>query len=117
MVKELRSRLPVDVIHHQWIAFHTEESGKIQWAEPEGWIELKDRVILFECKLTGGPHGRLQMEALYKPLLEHLLKKPVFCLLICRHLTPMTPGPFFTGPVEFALSQEPFGTWHWLPEH
>lgn len=114
MVKELRKILPCEVVHHQWISFHTEDSGKMQWAEPEGWIELKDRVILFECKLTGGPHGKLQMEGLYKPLLEHIIGKPVYCLLICKNLTPSTPGPFYAGPIEFAMSEQPFGTWHWL---
>ena len=85
------------------------------YAEPEGWIEFKHEVILFECKLTGGPYGKEQMEGFYKPLIEQLIGKPVRSLLICKHLNPGTPGPFFNGPEDFIQSSESFGTWHWLP--
>jgi hypothetical protein len=57
----------------------------------------------------------MQVEGLYKPLLEYILEKPVRCLLVCKWAGPETPGPFFHSPEEFINSGESFGTWHWLP--
>lgn len=114
-VRELKERFPAAAVqYHRWIHYVESRNGS-GYCEPEVFIELKDRLILFEMKLTGGPAGRMQLEGLYKPLLEHLFRKPVFCLLVCKWTTPATPGPFFNSPEEFMLSGAPFGTWHWLP--
>lgn len=114
-VEELKRRYSskVKVHYHQWIEY-TDASGS-HYCEPEAFIVLADRIILFEVKLTGGIAGRMQMEGLYRPLLEHIFSRPVHCLLICKWTTPDTPGPFFLSPDQFMLSGALFGTWHWLP--
>lgn len=112
-VKYLKAKWShAELRYHQWIKF-ADRNG-VGWAEPELFIVLKDRVILFEMKLTGGPAGRMQMERLYKPLLEHIFKRPVHCLLVCRNVTEHTPGPRFQTPEDFIISGASFGTWHWL---
>jgi hypothetical protein len=111
----LKKRFPqVKLNYHQWIEYS--DANGPGYCEPEAWIELKDRVILFECKLTGGVAGRMQLEGLYAPLLEALLGKPVHCLLVCKWTTPDTPGPFFACVEDFMRSGARFGTWHWLPQ-
>lgn len=110
-IREIRKRFS-NVVYHQWLTYHAD--GKKGLAEPEGWIEFENEVLLFECKLTGNLYGQKQMEGLYKPLLEHLLGKPVRCLLICRGVTPETPLPFIDGPEAFLVSDLDFATWHLL---
>lgn len=110
------------MIYHQWINFlaevtetgQTEPIFKMGYAEPEGWIEREHEVILFECKLTGRSSGKAQGVGLYAPLLEHLLGKPVRVLLICRHITGETPGPFVDSIEQFITAKHRFATWHYL---
>ena len=110
------------MIYHQWINFlaevtepgKTESSVKTGYAEPEGWVERPNEVILFECKLTGGVAGKAQGVGLYAPLLEHLLGKPVRVLQICRHVSCETPGPFVDSIEEFIASDFEYATWHYL---
>lgn len=109
MKRELAKSWP-SARYHQWIEFFAD--GKRGWAEPEFFVEFSTQVILMECKLTGGILGKIQMEWLYKPLLQAILGKPVRCLLVCKYLTQDTPGPFFNSPEAFFASDEPFGTWH-----
>lgn len=99
--------------YHQWLLF--QDRLGTGYCEPEAFIEFPTRVLLVEAKLTGGPAGRSQMLDLYVPLLEALLHKPVFSLLICKWLTPTTPGPYFSGPEDFLQAGTRFGTWHFLP--
>lgn len=102
------------MVYHQWIQFLETTSQRPSFAEPEAWIERPKEIILFEAKLTGKPYGKLQMEGLYKPLIEHILAKPVRCLMVCRHVDQHTPGPFVGSPEEFMASDLPFATWHVL---
>jgi hypothetical protein len=116
VVREVKNRLCAGSWHyHQWIQYRDHDGKEAGWCEPELYTVLSDRVILLEVKLTGGIAGRMQLEGLYRPLLEFIYKKPVYCLLVCKHINKDTPGPFFSGPEDFMRSGESFGTWHWLP--
>jgi hypothetical protein len=113
-VREVKNRLSAVSWHyHQWIQFSDRQGNG--YAEPELFCVLKDRVILFEMKLTGGVAGRMQLEGLYKPLLEFIFKKPVHCCIVCKWITNATPGPFVNGPEDFIQQGLKYGTWHWLP--
>jgi hypothetical protein len=79
------------------------------------WV-LSDKVVLVEVKLTGGPHGKMQAEGLYKPLLEKIYGRPVVCLLMCKWVGQDTPGPFVSSPEEFLASEVGFATMQWLGE-
>lgn len=91
---------------------HIFSDYKKQYAEPDGWVEFNNEVIVVEVKLTGGPAGQEQAELLYKPLLEYLTGKPVRCLMICRNVTGITPTPRVASFEEFLLGDEPFAVWH-----
>jgi hypothetical protein len=91
--KELENRWRVEINYHKWIRFFDEHG--IGHAEPEAYVVLKDRIILFEVKRTGMPAGRMQMEGLYQPLLEKIFEKPVYSLLICQNVVQDTPHPRF----------------------
>lgn len=100
--------------YHQWVEWHKTDGTK-GFAEPEGWIELDNEIILIECKLTGIPFGHEQMEMTYKPLLEFLFPhKRVRCLMICRHVCPDTPGPFVQNIEDFLQGDLSIATWHFL---
>ena len=100
--------------YHQWIEW-TCRDGTHGFAEPEGWFELQDSIILIECKLTGLEYGHGQMVDFYKPLLEHLYpNKRVRCLMICRHVHVNTPGPFVQSIEDFIQGDLDLATWHFL---
>jgi hypothetical protein len=111
LVRSLKRNFP-QAKYHQWI--HFMDATGPHYCEPELFIERKAEVILLEAKLTGGPLGRMQMEGLYKPLLEKIIGKPVRCLLVCKNVTVETPGPFIASLEAFINSDLPFATWHWL---
>lgn len=112
-IRELKNSNLGTVHYHKWIEF-VDANGR-GYCEPEAFIEYSDRIVLFECKLTGGPSGKIQMLDLYKPVLEHIFKKPVDCLMVCKWVRPDTPGPFVKSVEEFLLSKRSFATWQWLP--
>lgn len=111
VVKELKRRFGELLTYHQWIEFY-DGKGK-GWCEPELYL-LGAEIILMEVKLTGGPHGKAQMEHLYKPLLEKIFNRRVRCLLICKYKTDETPGPMVGSVDEFIAGGESFATLHWL---
>lgn len=112
LVRHLMKRWPhAELQYHRWIRF--QDSIGVGHAEPELYVELADRILLLECKLTGGPAGRQQLELYYKPLLEHIYKKPVYCLLVCKNVIPDTPRPRYDTPEDFVRSNALFGVWVW----
>lgn len=87
----LKAKWP-SIHYHQWIEYaDANGSGR---CEPEAYVVFPDRIVLFECKLTGCALGRTQMEHLYAPLLAHIYARPVVCVQLCKSLTSATPGPF-----------------------
>ncbi len=110
-MKRLKAIFGESLTYHQWIEFY-DQKGK-GFCEPELYLNGSE-IILMEVKLTGGPHGKAQMENLYKPLLEYIFAKPVRCLLICKYKTEETPGPMVGSVEEFIAGGERFATLHWL---
>jgi len=108
----VKRRLGVPMEYHRWIEFR-DANGR-GYCEPELFLPLRDVVVLFEMKLSGGPMAKLQLEGLYKPLLEHIYQKPVRCLLVCKWVRADTPLPIFATPEKFLLSGKDFGTWQFL---
>ena len=111
-MRALQRHLP-GLCYHRWIKY-LEEGERPRWAEPEGFLVRPHEVILVECKLTGGPYGRAQMEGFYAPLLAHIYERPVRCLLVVKNRTPDTPGPFVPMPEDFLRSTLSYGCWHYI---
>lgn len=85
------------------------------FAEPDGLIIYPSRVLIIESKLTGNVHGKMQLEGLYRPLVEAHYQRPAVCLLVCKWVNGSTPGPFVASPEAFLALGTRFGTWQWLP--
>ena len=111
MQKEISSRL--DLRQNEWIEYE-DDNGK-GFAQPDGFVVIREFVFLFECKLTGGPAGKEQMLDTYVPLLEHMFERPVRSLLVCKWRTPDTPGPFVENWIEFLRSGHSYACWNWMP--
>lgn len=115
MIRWLKRRFgSTRVRYHEWVQFADRHGSG--YCEPEAFILLKEFVFLVECKLTGKPEGKLQLEWLYAPVLSSIFARPVRSLLICKCITEKTPGPFVKSVEEFLLSDMTFATLHWLPE-
>ena len=70
-------------ITSQWI--HFSDINGYGYAQPDAFIEKDTFVLCIEIKLKENSVGYLQMFQLYRPLLEHIYKKPVYCLQICKN--------------------------------
>lgn len=89
VLRELRrlndkGTLPGAYYPSQWIAFR-DENG-LGFAQPDAFIVMGDCVLLFEVKLTQTFYAVEQCRFLYRPLLEHIFRLPVFSLQVCKSL-------------------------------
>src|SRR4029450_10699432 len=66
----ISSNLPsgAPLFHSQWIEF--EDLNGPGYAQPDCFLELRSRIICFECKLTETLAGYSQLHSLYGPLLR-----------------------------------------------
>lgn len=122
VIRELQRRDIGEVHYHKWIEYY-DAKIKTGYCEPEAFIVYPTRILLLECKLTGVPEGRSQMEELYAPLLYRIFNpagtppekvKKIQMLQICKYVTKDTPGPFVQSVEEFLTTTESYGTWHYL---
>lgn len=76
----------------RWIGYE-EPAGRLRAAQPDAFVVLNDRVLVFEVKLTRCLEGILQLETLYFPLLRKLYGLPPCGVLVFRN-----PGSVFSTP-------------------
>jgi hypothetical protein len=55
------------------------------WAQPDFYVPLEDRVLIFECKLTECRQAWVQLDK-YKGLLEEMLGLPACRVMVCKNL-------------------------------
>ncbi len=72
-----------------WISFR--DANGYGYAQTDHYI-LGEAVLLVECKLTQNTDADGQLRFLYKPLLEHIYKRPVLMVQACKNLR-WDPGP------------------------
>lgn len=99
----------------QWIEFH--DANGPGYAQPDHFLALRSRIVLFECKLTETGRGYDQLEDLYSPLLEEIYLRPVVRILTCKNLARLDFSRWeVAGIREAVLTQETAKilTWHWL---
>lgn len=112
--KELKRRkLPGKLYEHQWIAF-IDQNGR-GYAQTDYFLETESNIILFESKLTQRGTALTQMGHLYRPLLQHIFKKPVVGLQVCKNML-WDPGKWEVREPEALLgyTAEDLFTWHWM---
>lgn len=54
-----------------WLRY-TDARNDGAWAQPDHYLVLRDRLILFECKLSEVPEAWHQLDKIYAPLLAHI---------------------------------------------
>jgi hypothetical protein len=103
------------IFHNQWIRF--EDSNGIGYAQPDSYLVLKSRVILFECKLTETLAGYSQIEKLYKPLLLAIYQRPIILILTCKNLSRLDLRRLEVSSLREALFArgDRISTFQWLP--
>lgn len=103
--------------HGPW--FEYEDSKGLGLCQPDFVIEEEERVIVLEAKYTWTLQGHLQIEQLYRPVLEMLLGKPVVGIEVCKVLLPEAreQGAVVFSSLADALasSPRPWRVWHWIP--
>lgn len=92
----------------QWVQFSDEQG--VSFAQPDAWIECKDMVLLFECKLTQSDGAEMQAMSLYAPLLEELLGKPVVGCQVFKNIRYRTGR--MVESVEELLGKSGYWLWH-----
>ncbi len=97
--------------HGIW--FQWRDSRGLGWCQTDVIYEHSGAVYVFECKYTWTADARRKLEGLYIPLIESILGKPTFGIVVCRKLTRETPGPI-VGTLEDAMRlADKCPTLHW----
>lgn len=95
--------------HGKWFEF--DDMNGMGMCQPD-WIKvLPGAVLVLECKYTWVPSGRLQIAELYKPVLEHVYKRPVVGAVVSKVLVAGMDQAVASS-LEDALRCG--GVWHWL---
>lgn len=89
--REVEKRWGSCAVPSQWLYFR--DANGPGYAQPDVYVELANRVLVFECKLTYTPAAWRQLYKLYAPLLGELLQKRVVCVQVCRNLFDKSVGP------------------------
>lgn len=80
---------PVHIQH----CIHFSDDNGYRTVVPDAFVVLEKYVVLFEVKSQHMPETWWQCEKLYKPLLEELFSRPVFCVEIVKSFDGQMPFP------------------------
>lgn len=72
-----------EIFHGQWIRF--KDSLGFGHAQPDHYVVMSDRVLLFEDKLSQTVEARAQCLGLYVPLLQFIYKRPVCAIQVFKN--------------------------------
>lgn len=81
--RELAKALP-DATHGQWIEFGDRNGSG--WAQPDLLLRGEKAILVLEAKLSWTFEGHQQIDQLYRPLCEEIWQKPVFGIVVTKHL-------------------------------
>ena len=68
----------------QWF-YYIDENGR-NYCQPDHFVVLPTHVLLVECKLTQKSRAFPQMGGLYVPVLQHIYKRPIVGVQVCRNM-------------------------------
>jgi len=97
----------------QWIRFC--DAQGTGFAQPDCYVALAEKVLVFESKLSSSQDGLGQIAALYRPLLRHIFRKPVVGVMVVKYLYA-DPGELeISSPLEaLAKKEEELLVWQFL---
>lgn len=88
-IGKLVKRTYPDLISGQWFEYY-DNNGR-GYCQIDHYLVFNEQVLVLECKLTQTSVAWGQMHELYKPVLEHMYKRPVTCVQVCKHVVDRTP--------------------------
>ena len=85
------------------------------WCQPDLVLFGTKSLLVIECKLTWTPEAESQLRDLYVPVLELAHGQKPRALIVCRHLTRLSPQVQVHGDLRSALgSPHKYPILHWL---
>lgn len=87
------------------------------WCQTDLLVDLGDEIVCLEAKYTWLESGHTQIEQLYRPVVEHVLRKPCLGVVVCKLLLPAMRGVEVSATVTDALAASRRGrrsVLHWL---
>ena len=114
VARELRRRLDSfgpegELFVGQWFSFKDKHGQQL--AQPDAYILLPTRVILFEAKITQCELADWQITCLYGPLLQHYYARPILGVQVCHNLAYNPPLETF-DPASL-VDDSRLGPWTW----
>jgi hypothetical protein len=113
--RALGKALPCDFEHGSWFSYR--DFNGHGFCQPDFLLELEHLVVVLEAKYTWTPAAYVQIELLYKPVVQLALGKPVIGIQICKRLLPESAaGSKISGMLGTALVLANQGhrvTLHW----
>lgn len=97
-----------------------QDDNGVRQCIPDGLLQVRGRVVIFEVKHQHMPEAWWQLKRLYQPVVEALFPAvPVHVVEVCRSYDPSTPFPCSVHLIEnihtYVLQNklEPFGVLKW----
>ena len=107
-----------EVLNSPWFCYH--DSYGRHWCQPDALVELPDRVLIVEVKLSLRrlETAIVQLTKLYKPTVERFYGKPAALLVVFKHWLGEAEIPLVESPEEMVTRsvntlRQPYG-WHFL---
>lgn len=113
--RELSVKLLAAACHGQWFKFW--DANGPGFAQTDFLLFCPDYVVCLEAKLGNISGGRDQFLQLYKPILEMVYGRPVYGLVVARHITElpsgMACGGTLTETLLHAIQSRDVACLHW----
>jgi hypothetical protein len=111
--KALEERYPSAIRHGPWITFA--DAKGVGYCQPDYVVEI-DAAFVIECKLTFVWEAHTKLRELYVPLLSALLGRPIWPIIIVKHVTFETPKARIVTTLDEAMgvALEAPPILHWL---
>lgn len=115
LAKAIGSDFPL-AFHGQWYEF--EDAAGHGYCQPDIVIPQDRFVVCVEVKLSAQDSAWLQARGLYKPILEHVYRKPCICIVATKYLRSERAGDIIaTSLADAVTSAEVLNVqplWHWI---
>lgn len=100
--------------HGQWFEF--EDANGHGYAQADFVMRSGAGVAVLEAKYTWTMDGHVQLERLYRPLVERVWELEVLPILVCKKLVPEAKRYRISGTLSDALrdAKDGHAIWHWL---
>ena len=83
------------------------------YCQPDVILELPERVVVIEVKLSQTWYGDEQIRQLYLPVVEHFYKKPVVPVQMFRNIRKRSEWGIFNVGELLTATEGRAWQWHW----